>query len=224
VACLLYFWAIQNLGLAKASLLSYTYVVFGALFAVPMLGEPVQPRHWAAIGTAFAGIVLLTGVTDLSVTLGDLAGLASGLLSGLAVVCVTRCRATDSSANIFWSQSWFGLLIVAWPTSLRWQAPTPGQWAMLVAIGLFAAGGQLLMTYAYKFTGATNGSLYALLTPVLSTLLGVVCFGERLGVSAVAGAALILGACAWLSFNPVADGKHTAGPGAPAPGPCCGGG
>ena len=203
IAVVMFFWCIQHIGLAKATLFSYTYVIFAALFAVPILGERIKPVHWACIAVAMTGIALLCDVQRLTIQTGDLVAVGCGLLSGFAIVCVTKCRSTDSSANIFWSQCLFGLAVVAWPAARAWTYPTAAQWAMLLAIALFATAGQLLMTHAYKFTGATHGSLLSQLSPILGTAIGYFCFKEPLGPTFFAGAALILLSCCYLSFNPV---------------------
>jgi S-adenosylmethionine uptake transporter len=119
------------------------------------------------------------------------------------VICVTRCHATDTSTNIFWSQSIFGGLIVIWPTAANWQPPAPTQWLWLLAIGFTAAAGQLAMTYAYKHTGASQGSLLSLVTPVLSAAIGVAYFHEHFTMGFMAGSLLILIACAYMAVNPV---------------------
>ncbi len=203
VAVVLFFWCIQHIGLAKSVLFSYTYVIFAALFAVPLLKERTRAVHWIAIAVAMSGIALLCGVQNLTIQPGDLAALACGLFSGFAVVCVTKCRSTDSSSNIFWSQCLFGLAIVALPAASSWVWPTTGQWMALVVIACFATAGQLVMTYAYKYTGATYGSLLSQLTPVLGAAIGIVYFKEHAGATFFVGAALILLSCTYLSFNPV---------------------
>ncbi|NLB94617.1 MAG: DMT family transporter [Armatimonadetes bacterium] len=203
IACILSYWAIQEVGLARAVTLHHTYVIFAALFAVPLLGERVGLRQWVAIFTAAVGTGLLCGVGMQAVSYGDLVALVSGIAAGFAIVCVTRCRRTDSASNIFWSQSIFGIVLVAWPAARVWSPPTPAEWLVLLAIGLLATAGQLTMTYAYKFTGAAYGSLLSLLSPVLTAAIGILYFGEHQGAGFYTGAFLVLLACADLSLHPV---------------------
>lgn len=75
----------------------------------------------------------------------------------------------------------------------------------LAAIGLTAAAGQLAMTYAYKHTGASQGSLLSLLTPVLSAATGVLYFSEHFSGGFLIGSVMILAACAYMAMNPVAQ-------------------
>ena len=208
-AVVLLYWAIQHVGLAKAQMLSYTYVMFAAIMAVPVLGERLRPLQWLAVTVAMLGTVLLCDLQTLSFKPADWIALLSGFCSGVAVICIARCRATDTSTNIFWSQSMFGLAIAAWPAATHWVTPTPMEWMWLALIGLLASAGQLSMTYAYKHTGASQGSLLSLIAPVLCALIGVYYFHERCTVGFVVGASLILAACAYMALNPVV---HTPGP------------
>jgi drug/metabolite transporter (DMT)-like permease len=150
-------------------------------------------------------VVLLCDIKGLTFEPRDLVPLLSAICSAIAVICVTRCRATDSSTNIFWSQSLFGAAIAAWPTVTHWAPPSAAQWVWLGLIGLTAAAGQLAMTYAYKHTGASQGSLLSLLTPVLSAVIGVAYFREHFSGGFLIGSAMILGACAYMAVNPVAQ-------------------
>lgn len=210
LAVILLYWSIQNVGLGKAQMLSYTYVVFAAVMAVPVLGERLRPAQWLAVLAALGGAVLLCDMKGLRFEPRDLVALLSAFCSAIAVICVTRCRATDTSTNIFWSQSLFGAGIAAWPTVTHWAPPTLVQWGWLMAIGLTAAAGQLAMTYAYKHTGASQGSLLSLITPVLSAVTGVLYFQEHFSGGFLVGSALILGACAYMATNPVAQATREA--------------
>jgi len=209
IACILFYWGIQHVGLSKGVLLGYTNVVFASIFSVFILHEQVKLPHWIAIAAALVGAALICGVTNISLGRDELVSLMGGVVAGFAIVCVTKCRENDSSANIFFSQSVFGLLIVLYPVYTHWKPPTTEQWLVLVLIGIVAAAGQLCMTYAYKFTGATQGSLLSLLTPILSTLIGVAYFREVMGISFFLGASLVLVACFYLSLHPV--GRPTPG-------------
>lgn len=216
VAVVIFFWSIQNIGLAKATMLNYTYVIWAGVLAVPMLGERLKALQWLAVLGAVVGIVLLFEVRATGVAVGDLLALFGGICSGVAVIAITRCRDTDSSTNVFWSQSLFGILAVAYPMATHWAMPTLPQVGVMIGVGLLAAAGQLLMTYAYKHTGATQGSLLSLITPVLGGAIGVACFHEPLTLRFMVGTLLILLACGYLAVNPVKRGALPT-PDAPPP-------
>jgi drug/metabolite transporter (DMT)-like permease len=202
-AVMLFFWSIQHIPLSKAVLYGYTYMIFAAILALPILRERIRLSHWISIAVAMVGIALLLNVERLTVHRADLVALLGAFLSGFAVVCITKCRSTDTSANIFWSQCLFGLVIAAWPAAASWVWPTASQWIQLIAIAVLATIAQLMMTYAYKYTGATYGSLLSQLTPVLTAVIGILYFKEQPTVGFFVGGALVLLSCCYLSVNPV---------------------
>jgi len=199
VAVLLYFYGIVHVGLAKGTILNYTYPLWAAMMAPFILGERVSVGMWIAVLCALGGLYLLivpsTGVGE--VTYHDLLALSGGFLAGIAVLVIKRLRETDSSLSIFFSQSVFGLaMILYWTARTPMVFPAVG-WVLCLGIGLVATVGQLMMTYAYKHVGGTEGSLLSLLTPVSNTILGVVLFREPLTFRAMVGGAIVLAACGY---------------------------
>jgi len=206
IGIITHFWAIKEFGLAKGALFAATFTVFAALFAVPILGERLRPGHWIAIGVAMVGMILMKDVSGFAFRLKDLLGFSIGITWGLAVVSVTKCRETDDSINIFWSQCLFGVAFAVGPPVcgwVPWVAPNGYEWAMLLLIASLSIAGQLCMTSAYKYTGATYGSLIGLLSPVLATIIAVFAFKEQPSVRFWLGGVMILLPCVYLSLNPV---------------------
>ena len=79
--------------------------------------------------------------------------------------------------------------------------PVNRLWLVLAGIGILATLAQLLMTRAYRDVPAAEGSLLAFLVPVINSVLGVVVFGERLQPTTMAGALLVLAACAYVALR-----------------------
>ena len=67
----------------------------------------------------------------------------------------------------------------------------------MLAVGLLAAVAQLQMTHAYKFIGATEGSLLSMLTPVLNVALGLFFFHEPVTTRSLVGCVIVLAGCAY---------------------------
>lgn len=210
-----HYWAITELGLAKAGVYAYSSPIFAAVMAIPILGERPRLDHWGAISGAFAGMALVMGVVEFNLSWKDLIGLSAGVLWGAAIVSLTKCRATDDSINIFWSQCLFGIAFALWPSARAWVWPTGGEAAMLLLIAAFSIIGQIAMTSAYKYTGATYGSLLGLLTLILNVLAGVAAFQEPLSRYFWVGAPLILVSCIYLTVRPIRRGSAPGEGGAP---------
>ena len=57
---LLYNWSVDILGASRAGGLLYTQMVFTAVLAWLILGEPIEPYHYAGAGLIAVGVVLVT--------------------------------------------------------------------------------------------------------------------------------------------------------------------
>ena len=200
ISALCLFIAIGHVGLGQTSVLYFSYPVFTALFASFFLGERPTLGTWCAIAVALAGEYLIVWPTSWSgVVAYKLLAVLGALLAGIAITSVRRLRSTDSSYTIFLSFCVFGLLIVAWPASRQSFAFGAGAWAALLGVGVMGTLGQLVMTFAYKFVPATEGSVFSFFTPVLNLVLAALIFHEQMPLRGWAGACLVIGACIYVS-------------------------
>ena len=66
------------------------------------------------------------------------------------------------------------------------------KFAILIGTGVFAAGGQILLTYAYKYAKASSISVYSYSIIVFSGILGFICWREIPDLKSVIGGMLII--------------------------------
>ena len=195
-AVLLYFIAIAHLPVGVATLLNYTAPVFTAIYAALFLGEAVTAGTLGALAltTVGVGLVIAGMAPPGSLGLGrwQMVGIGSAMLSGAAVATIRQVRRTDGSWEIFAAFCLAGALIAAPPALAGWVAPTAGEWATLVGVGLLSLVAQLLLTHALRYVRAAVAGVIVQLTPAVSLLLGWLFLGEQLGGLALAGAALTL--------------------------------
>jgi drug/metabolite transporter (DMT)-like permease len=197
-----FYRGIMNLGLGKGTILNYTYPIFAALFAPLLLKERLPWDVLAAVVVSFAGIWMVVNPGSIgAISIEDLFALLGGILSGVAVVAIKKLRETETPYIIYLAQCVFGLLVIGWPTATSSFSFAAAQWLILLAIGIVATVAQLTMTWAYKHVSATEGSLMAFLTPVLNVFLGVIVFGESMGVLTVAGSVIVLLCCGYVAFR-----------------------
>ncbi len=196
------FLAIEKLGLARGSVVSYTYPLFAAIGGAILLKERVRPLGWAALAAAVGGMVLMRwggivegGAAGPSTALWYGVVLAGSVVAGLAIVIVRRLTATDSAPAIFLSQSLVGFWLAFVPALSRPAALGLRLALVLLGIGLVAAGAQLLMTWSYGRVDVATGSLLGMLAPVANVVIGVLAFRETLGPVEATGAAVVLAAC-----------------------------
>jgi drug/metabolite transporter (DMT)-like permease len=197
VAVLLYFFAIQTIGVGPATMLNYLSPVYAAVIAGVVLKE--RPGIWLYAGVVLAtiGAGFVTASTGslehpLTPSLGALAGLCSGVCGGAAMTGVHALRKDTDASTVFFAFCFFGLLL-SLPLAAGTWVPLDGLWGPVLGIGVVSFAAQMLYTYGMGFTSASRGSATTQLTPVVTWLLSVVLLDEWPRALALTGAVLCLG-------------------------------
>jgi drug/metabolite transporter (DMT)-like permease len=202
-AASIFFYSITQIGIAKATIFTYTYPVWAGLLAPFVLKDRIRIGVLLAVSAAFGGLYLIIVPSEglAAISWMDLLALSGGLLAGWAVLSIKKLHETDTSRAILFSQCFFGLLIVEAPALPEGYSFTVIVWVTLLAIGLLATVAQLQMTYAYKLIGATEGALLSMLTPVINVLLGMILFHEPVTMRALVGCIIVLLSCAYAAVS-----------------------
>jgi drug/metabolite transporter (DMT)-like permease len=199
----LYYLTVVHLGAGRATFINNTYVIFGALMAVWMIGEPF--RAPLAIGgfAALAGLALLTNAfaAGSHTSIYDLVAVITAIASAYVVVTIRQLHSTEHTSTIFAAQCVYGLLICTIPAVLLAQRVSPVAWTMMGLAGLFASVGQITMTRAFRELTVAEGSILQMLVPVGIAAGGVVFFAERFVTHEIVGAGLILGGTAFTTVR-----------------------
>ncbi len=198
-AVFLYFLSIFKIGLAKGTVISSSSPIFATIGGIVFLGEENTLKKWMLVLAAFAGIILIASGRD-----GGLAGfgvwealaVTGAVMAGGAYVVIRILAATDTPYAIFMSQCAIGFWLVVIPANLKECQVGISGGVLLLLVGLCAAAGQLLMTWAFKHVRVSTGSLLGLLTTVINVFVGILLFGEKLLPVGIAGCVLVIAACA----------------------------
>jgi len=188
----LYFYAIGHLTLADASLLNKMSPFFVTVIAALWLGERVTRRVAGGLLLAFLGAALVIEPALDWQPLPAVAGLGSGFFAGLAYAMVRRLKGRERPRRIVF---YFSLVsTLATLPLVLWRAvePTAWQWVWLLATGVFAAGGQVLLTLAYHHGPAAKISIWSYNHVLFALILGLAIWGERPGLVSILGGALIV--------------------------------
>ncbi len=196
-----FFKAYQRTSVAIAVLTHYLAPLFIAIGAPLLLRERPSRRTYVAVGTGFAGLVLLlepwraaSHPTDFS---GAAFGASSAVFYASNVLFTKRLTGTFSG-----SEQMFFHCFVAFPL-LALMVPLH-EWGAIDAhaahaIGVVALGSLgpgalagLFFVWGIRHVAASRASTLTLLEPLVAVLIGVVIYGETVGLSGVLGGGLIL--------------------------------
>jgi drug/metabolite transporter (DMT)-like permease len=190
-----FYLTVINLGAGRATFINNTYVIFGALMAVWLLGERFRASLAVGILGALAGLALLTNALgrDGHASIYDLIGVITAIGAAYVVITIRQLHATEHTSTIFAAQCVYGLLLCAIPAALHPQSVSALAWAVMLLAGVFAAAGQITMTRAFRELPVAEGSLLQMLVPLGIAVGGAVFFHEHFAPHELLGAALILG-------------------------------
>lgn len=198
IAVLFYFLAIEHIPVGVATLLNYTAPMFSGIFAAIFIGEAIRPRVVLPLLITFSGVLLVVHAHAgpgefLGFGRWEVLGLTSAILSGAAVTAIRMARRTEGAWSIYASFSLFGLLATT-PFGLwSWRNPSAREWMLLVAVGVFSIGAQLLMTYAFRWVETLIAGVISQLAVVVSMILGSVWLGDRITPMVALGSFLTIG-------------------------------
>jgi drug/metabolite transporter (DMT)-like permease len=199
-----YFASIGSTPVSVAALLNQTQPVFTMLFSWMLLGERPRRGALAALALTSIGVTVIVGVRELTLHAwrGEALGVLSAVLSGIAVTSIRASRRAspdgpppETAWSVFFSFTLLGSVVsVPWAVAPfgRWVPPTGGEWLLLVGVAAVSVGAQVIMTESIgHLTGVQSGIISQLTVP-MTIVLGLLFLGDRLTVSFLAGAALIL--------------------------------
>ncbi|NIJ55590.1 DMT family transporter [Dyadobacter arcticus] len=214
------FYAIQTLGLGRASTYQYTYPIFLALFSWLLIGETLNSGEWIAIFIGFAGILFVFR-PDLSISLRDNAlGLGNALLTALSYLSIRQLGVVYDTRAIILSFMLSGILLpivsmlvgTYYPMehldfligTFRWPE-NPVQWAGFLALGLTALMGQKMLTQSFTYDKAGRVAAIGYSNILFSVLIGFFMGESYPSVSMLIGMSLIVAGGIMISF---AKKKH----------------
>ena len=203
----LLFYAIQTLGLGRASTYQYTYPIFLALFSWLLIGETLNQKEWAAIFIGFAGILLVFR-PDLSISWSDNAlGLGNAVLTAVSYLSIRQLGWVYDSRAIILSFMLSGIVMPILSMLVGTYYPVEGldfligtfrwpdnilQWLAFLALGLTALIGQKMLTQSFTYDKAGRVAVVGYSNILFPTLIGFL-MGEAFpSVSILAGMLLII--------------------------------
>ncbi len=196
--------------LSTAAILLYTSPVWIMIMSVLVFHEKLDRKKLTALALAFAGCVLVSGISGEGITLtGLLVGLGSGvgygLYSILGTIALRRYSPYTVTAYTFLFAA-IGSWIICRPADMLHtfsNAADPGFlmfFCCLTAV-ITAVIPFLAYTLGLERVEASKAGIIATIEPMVATLIGIMIFSEPLTLMSGAGILLILAAVVILNLK-----------------------
>jgi drug/metabolite transporter (DMT)-like permease len=177
------YYGYLHLPLATVTSLNFAMPLFLTALSVPLLGEHVGWRRWAAVCVGFVGVLMIvrpwrdsTAQMPMGAAALVLAGVFTWALTTITIRKMGAAGERNETIVLYYSLGSLVLsLILAVP---HWVMPSPRVALLLTLAGAVTAAAQWLMTEAYRGGEATLVAPFEYGAIVAATLLGVVLWGE----------------------------------------------
>ena len=207
----LWFWAITVIPLAQAVALEFTTPLWVILLAPMLLGERITRTRALSAVLGFVGILIVARPDLTQVNPGVLAAAGSAIgFAGSAIFTKRLTRHEDVLSILFWltvMQAAFGLAGSALDGDIT--LPTAAVMPWLILIGIAGVGAHLCLTKALTLAPATVVIPMDFIRLPAIAVLGMLVYGEPLGLYVLLGALVIL-AASWI--NIAGEAKTRPGP------------
>lgn len=233
---LTFFLGLAALPLADGVALFFVAPLLITALSVPLLGEKVGPRRWAAVGAGLLGVVVMMRPGQGALQPAALLVLASAFAYAFTHILTRRMAPTEGPlAMSFWTQVGFILVSCLMGLTLgdgrfghtgdasidfllrAWAWPPPGDWLLFGATGLAVSTGGIMISQAYRLCEAGLVAPFEYSGIPMAVLWGVLVFGTWPDRTAWMGIALIAGAGLYTLWRETRLGRQVAA--APGGGP-----
>jgi drug/metabolite transporter (DMT)-like permease len=187
-----FFGALFFLPIATAITLAFLQPLLITALSVPLLGERVGPRRWAAIACGFLGVMIIMR-PGAAMEWAALLPLATAAFSALYQLATRAVAAVDPVMTTLFYTAALGTLLSSAAVPFFWQAPDLAGWCLLAMVGLLSGVGHLLMIRAYALASASLLAPFTYTQLVWATLFGFLVFGDVPDGWTAGGAAVIVG-------------------------------
>ena len=186
------FLAYAYMPLADAIAIATAGPIFLTALSVPLLGEHVGWRRWAAVFAGFIGILIITRPGSGVFGVAALLPLAGAFFYALAMVQIRKLSTSEPPARIVFYFTIAAVVLGGASLPWQWVTPTPLSLVYLVGIGLVGGFAQMAMTHAFRLAPVAVVAPFDYTALVFATGFGYAIWGQIPDRFVWAGAAIVI--------------------------------
>ena len=191
-AAFLFFTGLRYMPLADAFAIAFAAPLFITALSVPVLGEHVGIRRWAAVIFGFLGVLVVVQPGTSAFRVEALLPLGAALCYAVAMLIGRKqTRYLSTSAILFWPS----LIIVAVTLAMmpsQWQTPTLPDLGLFVFMGVVGTAGMMLITQGYRFAPAAVIAPFDYSVLLWGVIFGWVIWRDVPGTNVWLGSAMLI--------------------------------
>ena len=190
---MLFVYGVRSMTIAQATTISFLSPLLITVLSIPLRGEIVGARRWAAVAAGMTGMLIVVRPGLGGFDPAALFGVASAFCWALALIITRKISSSDPpQTTVLWSASiGTAVLTLILPFQAVW--PTPKQYGLSLVLGILASGGQWLVILAHRIAPASLLAPFFYGQLLWVTVLGFLVFRNLPDTFTLAGAAIIVG-------------------------------
>ncbi len=145
--------------------------------SIPLLGEQVGIRRWAAVTVGFAGVLIIVRPGGDSFQLASLLPMASSATWALGMIITRKMGWADPPLTTLLYTTLIGLVATGIPALLIWQPISLATALLMVVGGVLNLVAQYFQVRAFSLGPASLLAPFSFSSIVISTAIGVLWFG-----------------------------------------------
>jgi drug/metabolite transporter (DMT)-like permease len=187
------FFAITQIPLANATLLTYSAPLWMPLVAWVATRQRVSRWTWLGAGLGFAGVLLVLQPQSHSFNIGEVSALAGALFLAVAMMSVRWLGATEPITRVLFYYFLLSTVMSVPIAALDWK-PFPAQaLGWLIGLGLAQMLSQILIIVAYRYASAEKVGPFIYSVIVFTALIDWIIWDHPPTLFMYLGMALVIG-------------------------------
>ena len=187
-------YAFTHAGLAMSQAVFQAVPLLVTMLSVPLLGEKVGWRRASAVLVGLFGVLVILNPVGLSFDVSLLLPLAAAFMFAIYSVATRAVSRQDSAMTSVFYAGVFGALAISLIGPFYWAPIARSDWWAMAALCICGASSHYFLIKSYGVLEAVEVQPITYLQLVLSCIMAVVVFGEKLTMNMVAGAIIVVGA------------------------------
>jgi drug/metabolite transporter (DMT)-like permease len=188
----LFVYGVRQMSMAQATTISFLSPLLITVLSIPLLGETVGPRRWAAVGAGMLGMLVVVRPGMGGFQPAALFGVASSGCWALALIITRKIAVSDTpQTTVLWSAA-IGTAVLTMMVPFEAVWPSPWQLGWSLVLGILASGGQWLVILAHRLAPASLLAPFFYSQLLWVTGLGFLVFGNLPDEWTLTGAGIII--------------------------------
>ncbi|MBU2532968.1 MAG: DMT family transporter [Alphaproteobacteria bacterium] len=218
IATFCFFGAIADIPLADALAIVFVYPFVVTALSPLLLGDRVGVWRWSAVMTGFVGTLIIIRPGFQAFSPAMLLALGTGISYAAYVILTRKLAGADRPLVTLLMMGVFGTVVTTLLVPFVWVTPTPGDLAVMVAVGVLAAIAHYMIIVAHELASAPQLAPYSYVEIVAATVVGYVMFQDLPETTTWIGIAVIVTSGVVIALREAAVSKRARREQGPVPG------